>query len=164
MIFYRAQPIESNSKEALFEKECPICGHRSLVPDHWMAFRYAPMATFRGLFLSFAIALLLSLVLCKIEFLWDFLSQFSYSMQEHIVTIFLTCFSIPTAFTIIHWEIKLGHLSEDDQEAIGVRCKHCRNAFVGLADAFPKSNSYDGDSTLEKRPEEAEGNHTTTKN
>ena len=141
MFFYRAQPIEANSKEALFEKECPICGHRSLVLDHWIAFRYSPMAMFRGLFLSFAIALLLSLALYKIEFAWTFLSQFSYSMQEQIATIFLACSSIPTAFTIIHWEIKLGHLSEDDQQTVGVQCKHCSNAFVGLVDIFPKSNS-----------------------
>lgn len=161
MFFYRAQPIETNSKEALFEKECPICSHRSLVQDHWIAFRYSPMALFRGLFLSFAIALLLSLALYKIEFVWVFLSRFSYSIQEQIVTIFLACFAIPSAFTIIHWEIKLGHLSEDDQQAVGVQCKHCGNAFVGLVDIFPQSSSHGDGSAPEIGLEGPKSSNTT---
>lgn len=149
MFFYRAKPVEAATKEQLLATECPICGHNSLSKDRWMAFRYSPMAMFRGLFLAFAIAFLLSLALYKIDFIWDYLSSFSYSIQERIVIIFLACVSIPAAFTIIHWEIKLGHLSEDDQHAIGISCEHCHNAFVGLVDAFPKYTPCEEDSVSE---------------
>ena len=149
MFFYRAKPVKAVTKEQLLEAECPICGHMTLTKDWWMAFRYSPMAMFRGLFLAFAIALLLSLALYKVDFIWDYLSHFSYLTQERIMIIFLVCVSIPSAFTIIHWEIKLGHLSEDDQHAVGVRCTHCHNGFIGLADAFPKLNSSDENITSE---------------
>ena len=140
MFFYRAKSVEAATKEQLFEAECPVCGHKTLTKDWWMAFRYSPMAIFRGLFLAFAIALLLSLALYKVDSIWDYLSRFSYLTQERIMIIFLVCVSIPSAFTIIHWEIKLGHLSEDDQHAFGIYCKHCGNGFVGLVDVFPKQN------------------------
>lgn len=87
------------------------------------------------------------------EFVWDMLSQFTYSTQDRIVVFCLACISIPAAFTIIHWEIKFRHLSEDDKHAIGICCQHCGNAFVGLVDAFPESKSHD-DSILDKSENE----------
>lgn len=102
MFFYCAKPVKAVTKEQLLEAECPICGHMTLTKDWWMAFRYSPMAMFRGLFLAFAIALLLSLALYKVDFIWDYLSRFSYLTQERIMSIFLVCVSIPSAFTVIH--------------------------------------------------------------
>ena len=149
MFFYRAKPVEAATKEQLMATECPICGQKLLSKDRWMAFRYSPMTMFRGLVLAFAIALLLSLLLYIIDFVWDYLSRFSYSTQERIVIIFLAFVSIPAAFTIIHWEIKLGHLSEDDQHAFGIYCKHCGNGFVGLVDVFPKQNFHEENAAVE---------------
>lgn len=140
MLFYRAKPIFANSKHELFnETACPICGNTPLIHDRWMAFRYSPMALFRGLILSFAISLLVSLLLYKVDFVWHLLAQFTYTTQRQIRMIFLAVLAIPSAFTIIHWEIIIGHLSEDDNCAVGLHCKRCGNGFAGLVEAFQQA-------------------------
>ena len=134
MFFYRDTIIQAKTKEELYDQsECPIC-HCKLVHDWKMPFRYEPMALFRMLLIGGAFAILLCLLLVKLEAKgWlTFLDQYDYSTQIEFVAAFLICTCLPAAFFVILGEIKLAHWSRDDMIVFGLKCPTCSSGYLGL--------------------------------
>ena len=134
MFFYRDAVIQAQTKEELYNhSDCPIC-HNKLVPDWKMPLRYEPMALFRLLLIGGALAMLLSLVLIKLEAkgCLDFLNQFYYSTQRKLITAFLACICLPVSFYTVLAEIKLAHWVQGGTGVFGLSCPVCGNGYVGL--------------------------------
>ena len=134
MFFYKDTVVQAKTKEELYDhSECPIC-HNKLSPDWKMPLRYKPIALFRMVIIGGALATLLCLLMVKLEEIgWlYFLNEFSNSNQTKIIAAIVGIICLAAAFFFVWGEIKLGHWSQDDMAAYGLKCPTCGNGFLGL--------------------------------